>query len=77
MISHLERVVIAAALIVCCSALNESDGNGTHFVYPDVHWNDTDGNRIEAHAAVSFMTTGMHTTYSHTHTFSYSGHAAV
>ena len=26
-------------------------GPGGHYIYPDAHWNDTDGNRIEAHAA--------------------------
>jgi hypothetical protein len=25
--------------------------DGNHFIYPDVQWNDTNGNRIEAHAA--------------------------
>jgi hypothetical protein len=44
-------VHLSALIVLVVSTLLASECTANDIVIPDTHWNDTDGNRIEAHAA--------------------------
>ena len=44
-------MLLQLAALAVCSGISVKADPDNHFIVPDVHWNDTDNHRIEAHAA--------------------------